>query len=181
MIINIRSVVRACSKEDTLKLVKLSILSSVVLSLATDMIEEKNPLLKNRFKSIVERDLENILEHFSNEFLYNMNKADENAILNLLKMFYHFNSKIKISEKNIDITKAHLLVSYCAAMYRIIHRMGYRDRSINLVKNVSHKIVTTYNTQYLRYADIMYQDKNLLEILTDSVYTLSESIHYSQP
>ncbi|MEY2869766.1 MAG: hypothetical protein RIR01_2268 [Bacteroidota bacterium] len=179
MKVNIGSILKPCSKEDSLKLVKLAMMSNVVLSLSTDLIEDKNPLLKNRFKSIVERDLENILEHFSNDFLINMNKADEKAVLKLLKMFYDFNNKIVIKEKNVDITNGHLLVSYCAAMYRVIHRMGYRDRSVNLVKNVSHKIVTTYNTQFSHYADMTYEDKNLLEVLTDAIYAMSETILYS--
>lgn len=179
MNVNIGSVIQPCSKDDTLKLVKLSMQSNIILSLLTDLIEDKSPLLKHRFKSIVERDLENVLEHFSNDFLFNMNQADQNSVLNLLKMFYDFNRKIKITEKNVDITNAHLLVSYCASMYRTIHRMGYRDRKINLVKNICHKIVTTYNTQYLHYADMTYEDKNLLEVLTDAIYTLSETIKYS--
>ena len=179
MKVNIGNILPVCSREDTLRLVKLSMQCNVALSLATDLIEDKSPLLKNRFKSIVERDLENILEHFSNDFLFKMNSADETVVLNTLKIFYDFNTKIKISEKNVDLTNAHLLVSYCASMYRTIHRMGYKDSSVNLVKNLCHKVVTTYNTQHLRYADMLYEDKNLLEILTDSVYTLSETIKYS--
>lgn len=179
MNVNVARMLKPCSKEDTLSLVKLAMQCNVALSLATDLIEEKSPLLKNRFKSIVERDLENILEYFSNDFLYNMNKADENVVKDTLKIFYDFNKKIKITDKGVDITNGHLLICYCASMYRTIHRMSFNDSSVNLVKNICHKLVTTYNTQHLRYADIMYQDHNLLETLTEATYALSETIKYS--
>lgn len=177
---NVRVPVPKCTHEDTLNLVNLAFQTSVMLSLCTDMEQNKDMLLRHNFKSIVERDLQNVGERFSNDFLTNIEKADEKATLNLLTMFYGFNTKIKVTEDGNDYTNAMLLVSYCASIFRVIHSMSYKDNSLTTLKNLCHKCVSTFNRQYPKIADTMYNDQNLLETLVSAVSQLGATIKYGE-